>query len=312
MPLIPNQISNYTQWSEIRQSIPVFTPLIDHIMQKEKLPLAKIEELEPGMHAIFKVGDCVVKIFAPIEHSGKIIGEDYERELHGIKWASACGVRVPKLLAHGTIEDLCSFQYMIMELLPGDTLGNLDAEGAFSYKDKVAIGQKMRELTDKLNLPCDGFKSHDILSHALKNPEWREEGYPHSFLEELADYLKNVQIGAKVYCHGDLHADNVLADESLSLAIIDFAESVNAPIEYEHAYVACALFAFEKPYMEGYFGEDYVIQDILDLCMAWLPIHAWGHDLLEEIGPAEEITSFAVLRERLTEWIEEGLEEEDE
>jgi len=277
-------------------------------MHKEALPPAKIEELEPGMHAIFKVGDYVVKIFAPIEHSGKIIGKDYERELHGMKWADSCGVPAPKLFAHGTIEDSCDFQYMVMELLPGDTLGNLDE--TFSYSDKVSIGRKMRELTDNLNVPCENFVSHDILTHALQNPGWREQGYPQSFLNELTKHLQSVQTGDKVYCHGDLHADNVLADENLNLAIIDFADSVAAPIEYEHAYVACALFAFEKPYMQGYFGEDYAIEEILDLCVAWLPIHAWGPDVLEEIGPPEEITSFAVLRERLLEWMEEWDEEE--
>jgi len=56
--------------------------------------------------------------------------------------------------------------------------------------------------------------------------------------------------------------------------------------------------------MEGYFGENYVVDDILELCMTWLPVHAWVHGILAAIiGPAEEITSFAVMRERLRDWI---------
>jgi len=32
--------------------------------------------------------------------------------------------------------------------------------------------------------------------------------------------------------------------------------------------------------MLGYFG-DYNADDIADLCMKWLPIHAWGHATVE-------------------------------
>ena len=78
-----------------------------------------------------------------------------------------------------------------------------------------------------------------------------------------------------------------------------------APAEYELVYIVSTLFCFEKPYMEGYFGENYVVDDILELCMTWLPIHAWSYGMLAEIiGPADEITSFAVMRERLRDWIE--------
>ena len=46
------------------------------------------------------------------------------------------------------------------------------------------------------------------------------------------------------------------------------------------------------------------VGDIVNLCMTWLPIHAWGHAAtqgnLESVG---EITSFAVMRERLYELI---------
>jgi hypothetical protein len=56
--------------------------------------------------------------------------------------------------------------------------------------------------------------------------------------------------------------------------------------------------------MTGYFG-DYSVEDIVDLCMAWLPLHAWGHSTTESnLETAEEISSFAVMRERLYKLIE--------
>jgi len=73
---------------------------------------------------------------------------------------------------------------------------------------------------------------------------------------------------------------------------------------HELVYIVSSLFGFEKPYMEGYFSGNYDVDNILELCMMWLPVHAWSHGMLAEIiGPAAEITSFAVMRNRLRDWL---------
>jgi hypothetical protein len=92
-------------------------------------------------------------------------------------------------------------------------------------------------------------------------------------------------------------------DENLNVYVIDFADAMYAPAEYDMAYVVSALFCFEKPYMTGYFGE-YDVSDIVDLCMAWLPVHAWGQATMAgNFETMEEIVSFAVMREKLHELI---------
>ena len=159
----------------------------------------------------------------------------------------------------------------------------------------------MRKITDKLNIRCPNFTPIDVMQYAVANPEWEEEGFPASFQEELRDYLTHMHINEceKVYCHGDFHAENILVDDKLNVYIIDFADAMYAPPGYEHVYAASALFSFEKPYMTGYFG-DYAVDDIVDLCMKWLPVHAWGHSTIEDhFKPVADITSFAVLRSRL-------------
>jgi hypothetical protein len=56
--------------------------------------------------------------------------------------------------------------------------------------------------------------------------------------------------------------------------------------------------------MTGYFG-DYSVEDIVDLCMAWLPVHAWGYATIKgNLECVEDIASFAVLRERLSELVQ--------
>jgi len=304
--LFTENINNWDDWYKIYQSIAVFTPLVKHIQQKENLPLVTIENVKPGTNAVFKVDRFIIKIFAPPElhdtaHNG--YGKDFNVELFGIKWANDMGVPSPNLIAHGIIEDKYTFLYMVMDYVHGTELDKI--EHRLSYQDKVTIGQNVRNITNKLNLPCNNFTPIDVMEYAISNDDWKSEGFAESFLVELTEYLKDFRIGEKVYCHGDFHSGNVLVDEKMNVSIVDFADSMYAPAEYELVYIVSSLFRFEKPYMEGYFGKNYVINDILELCMAWLPIHAWTHGLLADtIGPATEITSFAIMRERLRTWIE--------
>jgi SAM-dependent methyltransferase len=77
-----------------------------------------------------------------------------------------------------------------------------------------------------------------------------------------------------------------------------------APAPYEQVYVLSALFCFEKPYMTGYFGDDYNVEEVVDLCMMWLPVHAWGHATIKgNFSSVEKISSFAVMREKLYELV---------
>ena len=302
MHLFIEQINDFDDWfGKVFQSIPAFMQLIEHIFWKENLPLATIENMPPGTNAVFKVGNYVIKIFVPPIISEKDIdfGTSVDVELFGIKWANARGVPSPKLIVEGAVEDKYFFRYMIMEYLHGTMLN--DIESHLTYEDKVIIGQNMRKITDKLNAPCENFTPFDVLQHALDNDNWCDEGFPATLEAERLEYLAGLTINEndKVYCHGDLHGGNVLVDDKRNVYIVDFADAMYAPKEYEQLYIVSSLFCFEKPYMLGYFG-DYAVEDIVDLCMTWLPIHAWGHSATEgNLKPAKEITSFAVMRERL-------------
>jgi thiamine kinase-like enzyme len=144
------------------------------------------------------------------------------------------------------------------------------------------------------------------MKYAMDNNGWKDEGFPESFQVERLAYLADFHIDEqdKSYCHSDFHCENILVDDDLNVYLIDFADAMFAPAEYEQAYIASALFCFEKPYMMGYF-DDYAVNDIVDLCMTWLPIHAWGHStIVGNFESVEDISSFAVLRKRLQKFIE--------
>jgi len=298
MALFAEHINNWEDWGRVFQSIPAFTPLINHIFLKENLPIAEIENLAPGSNAVFKVGRYVVKIFAP-QGMGEDYGTNVDVELFGMKWANKRGVPSPKLIANGEVDDKYYFRYMIMEYIHGKMLGQV--EGSLSYEDKVSIGKQMRSITDKLNTGCGNFTPVDVMQYAIDFDGWDKFGFPKSFQEERLAYLANMHIneGSKVYCHGDWNCDNILLDDKLNVYVIDFADAMHAPIEYEIVYIASALFCFEKPYMVGYFG-DYNVEDILEMCMKWLPVHAWGHATTKgNLGDVSEISSFAAMQEKL-------------
>ena len=298
MNLFTEHIPDWEHWGKIFQSIPLFTLLVKHIMQKENLPFKEIKNLKPGTNAVFKVGNYVVKIFAPPEFDDGY-GTNVDVELFGMKWANAQGVSSPKLISYGAVDDKYCFKYIIMEYIEGELLGEI--EDNLSYDEKVIIGQKMRKITDKLNTPCGNFTDVDIIQYSKSSKDWNDEGFPDSFQVERLAYLAGFHIDEcdKVYCHGDLHVENILVYKDLNVYIIDFADAMFAPKEYEQAYVASGLFCFEKPYMKGYFGE-YTADEIVDLCMTWLPVHAWGYYTVgENLKPAKDITSFAVMKKRL-------------
>jgi len=300
MSLFTEQINSWDDWGKIFQSIPAFTSLIEYIMAKENLPFLEIENLKPGTNAVFKVGNNVIKIFAPPEFSkDEDYGTNVDVELFGMKLANSQGVPSPKLIAFGSIDDKYHFRYMIMEYIHGKLLG--DIAESLSYENKVNIGRQIRNITDKLNVPCQNFTNIDVMKYALGCSGWEDLGFPESLRNERLAYLTNFHIDKqdKVYCHSDFHCENILIDDDLNVYLIDFADAMFAPAKYEQAYIASALFCFEKPYMMGYFG-DYNVQTIVDLCMTWLPIHAWGYATIEgNFKSLEDMLSFAVLREKL-------------
>jgi len=287
-------INGWSSWGRIFQSIKDFELLIKYIFKRHNLHFTEIEQCKPGTNAVFKVGGLVVKIFAPKE-SGMDADSDYKTELFGIERANRLGIPAPQLIASGTVEDKYVFRYLIMEHISGASLGQL--ENGMTDNEKMKYARKLREITDRMNAPCEPFNNYDIIIRALYCERWNK--FPLSFQYERKEYLKNYKITNPVYVHGDLNPDNVLIDNTGKLYIIDFADAVLAPPEYELAAIVCQLFCFEKPYMDGYFGK-YDATELAEKCFDALLLHDFGYNIIRcNFGCIDEITSLAVLRERL-------------
>ncbi|MFE6795807.1 aminoglycoside phosphotransferase family protein [Paenibacillus chitinolyticus] len=294
MYLFKTEINGWDSWGKLYQTISTFEPLIKSIFVKEKLPFTKIEHCTPGTNAVFKVGDYVIKIFAPKE-SGIDSTADFETESFAIHRANTLGVSVPKLLASGFIQDKYRFSYMIMDYINGTEINKLNKN--LTYEEKVTIGHRLRLITDAINTPCGSFNGIDVIRDKDRQNRW--EKYSEHFRKERLNYIHSHDFGEKVFVHGDLNGDNLLLTHDQKLYIIDFAEAVLAPAVYEHALIACELFRFDKAFMTGYFG-DYNMDEITELVFNGILIHDFGGDVIEQhVGQLSEFDSLKKLRERL-------------
>ena len=294
--LFEHSISNWDEWSNVYQNIEAWQPLIKDIYELEGLPLVQIEHLVPGTNAVFKLGNTVVKIFAPKE-SGMDAQEDYNTELFGLRRANKLGVLAPELIANGCVYDKYDFLYLIMEHIDGNNLS--DIEEYLTDCDKEKIGRKLREITDKLNTPCREFNNIDVVLRAIENKRW--DIFPERFKKERADYLRQLRIRDKVYVHGDLHCDNVFLDADKNVYIIDFADALLAPAEYEIA-ALCGMFDYQDSYMHGYFGVNYCKNQIAEEYFKGVLLHDFGADIIKSsLGNIDEITDLDDLKNRICE-----------
>jgi len=298
MHLFTAPITGRKDWSQLYQSIPAFTPLAEHILRKENLPVVPLERLTPGTNAVFRAGGYVVKIYAPPE-SGFNEPDELQTEIFAGERAGRLGLNAPKLVAEGLVEDKYSFAYMIMEFIPG--IEFTEAVKTMTPAEKTAIAQKLRAVTDRMNTPCAPFNGIDALHDRSRWERW--EKFPERLREERAAWIGSHSFGAFVFCHGDLCGDNMLISPSDEIYIIDFADALLAPIDYEHALLA-AEFGYDPALMRGYFGDE-PADSLAARCFAGTLIHDFGGDIAaDRIAKPEEAGCLEALRQRVHEKIE--------
>lgn len=288
-------IHDWVSWSKVFQDIKAWKPLIEYILRLEDLPYADIEHLTPGTNAVFRSGDYVVKIFAPIE-SGMDMYSDFSTEKFGLVRSESLEVSVPRLERSGIIHDKYEFMYMVMEYVDAEEL--VKAEESFSDLQKEEIGRKLRKICDRMNTPCEDFDNIDVIKRAIKAKRWSK--FADRFQQERMDWLYKYKEEEKVFVHGDLNPDNILIDKDMNIYIIDFADSIQAPYEYELAALLCETFEFEYPYMKGFFGADYDVSDIANKILQALLMHDFGENIIKNnFGEPEEITGLSDLHNRI-------------
>lgn len=250
MDLFRETIENWNDWGRIFQSIPAFSALAEEILRREGLPVHPLTHLTPGSNAVFRTGDLVVKIFAPVE-SGIDMETDYACERAGMIHAMTCGIAVPALRAAGMVEDAYAFRYLVMDYVPGEEGGS--ALSRMDGNERVRFAEALRQMTDALHCPCPDFPAVDV---------WARTGirgwnaFSPRVREEMHCLRGKMERSEAVYVHGDITAENILITPNGSLCLIDFADGRVTSPDYELPPVLFDLLDFDGDAIAAYRGGD--------------------------------------------------------
>lgn len=260
-------------WAKVFQSPAHFSALAEHILQTHGLPAAKLQKLTPGTNAVFRSGDCVVKIFAPKES-----GFDGEKEFHSERAALARAnekaLPVSKILAAGKLQDRYLFPYLVLEYIDGKDAKEVLPHYTPAQKEKFCAS--LRRAVCLFNTPD---------SAAPDLPVLQKRNRPLLLAKTLNDELDALFETAVqhpfVPVHGDLTEDNVLIKPDGSYCIIDWADSLLAPAFYEYPPLVFGLLGAGADWIFCYFSEREPAQ-ILDQLLLGLSLHRFRQEILHD------------------------------
>ena len=297
--LFETEIRNLDDWGKHFQNPALFERLTAEILTRHGLPTGTLERTTPGSHAVFRVGNGIVKIFAP-EPVGWNCEEDFLTERFSMSRAKELGVLCPELLAWGRIRDRYEFRYLVMEFAEGTGFG----KASLTEEEKRRVGAELRRDCDRMNTPCPPFNSHDVLSEAETEEKW--SAFPESFRAERQEFLNGTPFGSLVYVHGDLHEDNVILNPDGRVVLLDFADSVLAPVEYEYAALIPGLFHYERAFLDGFF-EAWNPEELADILLRGLMLHRYGAPIIHDsLGAPAAFPTLDSLRQAILEKLSES------
>ncbi len=232
-------------WENVFQSIPAFEALIKEIFRREGLTFTEMTHLTPGTNVVFRVGDHVVKVFAPPE-SGFGSAEFFDAELEAMNRALQASINAPRVVATGCVQDKYVFKYMIMDYIQGQEAGDLVV--GFNYERKLTFVSELKDILKKINTIPSSFDEaaceRFIKNRALSNKNWKRAN-PELYLQ-VSDRVKNLKLTDYAYVHGDITGENVIIDSNDDIFVIDFADSIIAPKEYEYSPIIFELLKADK------------------------------------------------------------------
>ncbi len=114
----------------------------------------------------------------------------------------------------------------------------------------------------------------------LKGSRW--ENANNNVKDELKQYLDDFDLDNSVYVHGDITSENVLIDKNDNIFIIDFADSIYAPKQYEYPPIVFDLFDSDTIMLKEFFiNKDK--KEISDELFKGLLIHDFGGNIADII-----------------------------
>lgn len=272
-----HQIESPSAWKQYTQNTCAFEPLAEMIFKRESLVFQGLKTSLPGSNAVFRSGEYFIKFFLPYSSDAECENE-YQTECFGLIHAEKMGIRVPKLIANGVCEDRYRFYYIVTSAVKGIPLSS--CINSLSLADKRNIGEKIGEISIRLNRPCARFNQRHVCQ-ASNMQRWK--AYSEKISVERAKLLELAasKISEECFVHSDLNADNILIDDDYNVWIIDFADAMLAPIMIEKAMLLCDAFQLDRGLMEGY-GIKVLNDKLIEELTHGILLHPFGMDIIED------------------------------
>lgn len=279
-------LAGWDDWARVFSDVEAFRPLVQAIYAKEGMGGAEeVSGLTPGTNAVFRCGNTVVKIYAPIE-VGVDMQRDFEVELAMLRHVKALGIPASDLLASGEIADTYRFRYLILGYVQGKDVRTV--LGSYSPEQKRTFARYMRALSRALHKPCeDLLPPVDLKARARENERLAQ--LPETLRADILRRLDAMQWETDVVVHGDMTDDNILMTGNGTPVLIDFADSVCGPEWYEWAALVFELLRCDREMVRTFAG-DMPVKDFVARLMDAVALHDFGADILRDYARREGIS----------------------
>lgn len=273
-----SNINNETDWKDLASFPRAFDDLARNLFKKHNITFSDLEFITNASNAVFSSGNYIIK-FILAKPEDDYEKESFQTEIFGINTCVSAKIPTVNLIAHGLIKDKYNFYYIIMEKCNAMPFSLLDKTN-LSKQRKIKIAQNLSDITDKLNIPCESFNNRNFIEMAIYDDNWK--CFSSNFQAERLSFIKNYNTDKSlVFIHADINQKNILINDNDELIIIDFADSLLAPKEYELPVIVFELFNLDKDFLYGFFNQ-MNINNLAEICAKALIFHYYGAEIIKK------------------------------
>lgn len=161
----------------------------------------------------------------------------FERELASIRFFEQANLRAPAVLATGTTDGV---DWLLLDAMDAKQLSdkpiNFDPE-------RLALNLARMHAAEVPQATKNALTNCDVHYMQTRLREMADQsGCPSAAVDSVIDIVATFSQSSKlVFCHGDLHSDNIMVDEAGDITFFDFEESIIGYRQYDVAALAHSL-----------------------------------------------------------------------
>jgi hygromycin-B 7''-O-kinase len=285
MSLVLPQIKDRNHYKALFADNRHWDPAIAYLIEKHHLT-GEVKRGVLGSHIVYRVGDCWIKLMAPI------FAADMAFELSGLRTVEGrLSVSTPRIMAEGELE---GWAYVILSHVDGEAIRNVWPK--LDDDQKKTLTEQIATITRELSA-CrpdavieKRFNWNEFIQKQYDDCEihQRKMDLPATWLSRLRPFLatfegREFQTSHPVFLHADLTFDHFLVTTEKQPRIsglIDMADCQVGHFEYELVAPAVFLFSGKKTFLRHYllqcgFSESQLNQRFSEKLLVWSILHRY-------------------------------------